>query len=199
MFSVGSALIGYFFFRSASPNVKNLPLGKEKANNLGEYFFRIERRTGDDPDTKCRKWFTWQDANLKNAISNADKALVACPCTEAQAFFDTRFPFLSFQSDSICYYSVEYDFELVVDNSSVDGYIERKCCYSTFQEDFGALIVEGIDKGSLEVTYTNKPNNTLDDADAKQICCYDSFNCFLYFEARPSDRCLRYRVPLRRK
>ena len=187
------------FSRSASPEITGLTLRKENADNNGEYFFRLERRTGDDPETKCRKWSDWQDEYLKNDISNADDFIPACPCSIFQAFFSpSYFLIFSTESDSVCFVSIfVFPFNEAAGNSFVQGFIFRKCCYSNFF--FGALLTGSDDPGSLEVFYTDKPEDLLDDAEAKQACCFDSFNCDLYDNVRPSDDCERFFIPRRRK
>ena len=190
-----------FSCRSASPGITSLDLGKENADKDGEYFFRLERRTGDDPETKCRKWSDWQETNLKPEISIADNFIPSCPCTFDQAFFSTSY-FRTFfpASFSICFESIsDLLFNKVVDSSSANGFIFRKCCYSTFFEDFGALLKDSNDAGSLEVLYRNKPEDLLDDAEAKQACCVDSFSCQLYDDLRPKDDCRSFFIPTRSK
>ena len=185
--------------RSASPGITGLTLGRENADNNGEYFFRLERRTGDDPETKCRKWSDWQE---KDDISNADNFIPACPCSIFQAIFSpSYFLVFSTEPDSVCFISISiFPFAKVTgSNSFVQGFIHRKCCYSTFLEEFGALLTESSDPGSLEVNYIDKPEDLLDDAEAKQACCFDSFSCDLYEDVRPSDDCERFFIFPRRK
>ena len=189
------------FSRSASPEITGLTLRRENADNDGEYFFRLEQRTGDDPETKCRKWSDWQEKYLKANISNADNFIPACPCSIFQVIFSPTYYLIFFtEPDSVCFVSIfvfPFNNKEAGSNSSVQGFILRKCCYSNFF--FGALLTGSDDPGSLEVFYTDKPEDLLDDAEAKQACCFDSFNCDLYDNVRPSDDCERFFIPRRRK
>ena len=169
-----------------------------KAGNtgiVGEYFYRIETREGDDFDTQCRKWVKWQEENLKNAITKL--SFPTSPCSLFQAFFDTRFfYFYDPSTPSLCFYS---SFGYVI-TSPVFAFVYQKSCYSVSPQDFGALAVANdVDAGSLEVFYLNQPNDVLNDTTAKQICCYNSNNCNKFYQVRPSDDCAGYRPPRRRK
>ncbi|XP_078349351.1 mucin-like protein [Oculina patagonica] len=181
---------------SGNQNVKDLD---EKVGNkgiIGEYFFRIETREGDDFDTQCRKWFTWQQDNLLNDINIYSNFLPVCPCSLFQAIDETKF-LRSFDETSpsiLCYKSRR---RIPISNP-VSTRVSRKCCYSISPHDFAALIVDGLDAGSVEVSYVNRPDNVLDDSAAKGVCCNHSTNCDKFFEARPSDRCFGYRPPRRR-
>ncbi len=173
----------------------------EKVGNkgiIGEYFFRIETREGDDSDTQCRKWFTWQQDNLLNDIIFIESYLLpVCPCSLFQATDETKFV-LSFDEtlpSILCYKSRR---EIPISNP-VSTWVSRKCCYSISSLDFAALIVDGLDAGSVEVSYVNRPDNVLDDAAAKGVCCNHSTNCDKFFEARPTNRCFGYRPPRRRE
>ncbi|PFX16461.1 Sushi domain-containing protein 2, partial [Stylophora pistillata] len=179
------------FRSSASPGITSLTLGKENADKDGEYFFRLERRTGEDPETKCRKWSDWQETNLKPEISIVDNFIPGCPCTFDQALLTTSYFLTNFTAPfSTCFKSIsDLPFNKVVDSSSANGFIFRKCCYSTFLEDSGALLTDSNDAGGLEVLYRNKPEDLMDDAEAKQACCVDSFSCQLYDDLRPTDNC----------
>lgn len=161
---------------------------------VGEYFYRIETREGDDFDTQCRKWFKWQEKDIKNAITPL--SFPSCPCSIFQADFDSRFfgPIIEPFSPNFCYLS-SFPNDIT---SPVEASVYQKCCYSIFFEDFGALVVSD-DGGSLEVVYSVLPEGELDDITAKQICCYDSNNCDKFYEVRPADNCAAYRTPRRRK
>ena len=169
-----------------------------KAGNTGikgDYFYRLETRDGDDFDTQCRKWVKWQEDNLKHAATRL--SFPKSPCSLFQASFDSRFfPFNDPSTLNLCFYSsLGY-----VIRSPVSAFVYQKSCYSVSPQDFAALrLANGVDAGSLEVFYLNRPNDVLDDTTAKEICCYKSSNCDKFYQVRPSDDCAGYCPPRRRK
>lgn len=180
-------------YRSASPGATGLSTSKQDENPIspGEFFFRIEIRKGADDETQCRKWVAFQEDNVKSLITAID--LPRCPCSERQAKSDSRFVAYTFDllTRIRCFYSVFRPFIFV---SEVGGFVSQKCCYL---RDFGALVVDDVDAGSVELFNTSLPDGVLDDIAAKQVCCYGSPNCNKFYSVRPSQDCTGYR-PFRR-
>ena len=183
----------FFFLRSASQGATKLSTALQNENSIirGVFFFRIEKRTGDDDETKCRKWVKFQEDNVKSLITAL--TFLKCPCSGFQAFFDSRFrfgPFIDSFTRNLCFYS---SFPDVISGSLVSGFLFQKCCYSSF----GALVLDDVGAGSVELLGSTLPDDVLDDFAAKRVCCYDSPNCDKFFSVRPSQNCRGYR-PLRR-
>lgn len=156
------------------------------------FFFRIETRTGADSETQCRKWVTFQENNVKSLITAID--LPRCPCSIIQALFDSRFDFFfDSLSGNLCFYSI---FPPFIFGNRVGGLVSQKCCYSGF---FGALVVDDVGAGSVELENPILPDGVLDDIAAKQVCCYGSPNCNKFYSVRPSQDCRGYRPLLRGK
>ena len=187
------SLFSIFFFSSSSQGATDLSTSLQDENSIipGEFYFRIETRTGDDDETKCRKWVTFQEDNVKALITTT--FLPICPCSFFQAFFDSRFFgfFLDPLSNNLCVYS---SFPTFIAGNLVSGVVFQKCCYSSL---FGALAVDDVDAGNVEFVTFILPDDVLDDIAAKQACCYGSTNCDKFYSVRPSQNCLGYR-PLRR-
>ena len=162
----------------------------------GEYYFRIETRKGDDDETKCRKWVKWQEDNVKSLITAS--FLPSCPCSLFQALFDSRFFgfFFDALTGNLCFYS---SFPNFIVGNLVFGLVSQKCCYSGFFEDFGAIVLNDVGAGSVDVFYFTRPDDILDDNTAKQVCCYGSQNCDKFYSVRPSQDCTGYRVLRRSK
>lgn len=177
--------------------MKDLDKKVGNKGTIGEYFYRIEAREGDDFDTQCLKWFTWQQNNLLSDIISNSNFLPVCPCSLFQATDETKYlrSFDETSPSNLCYQSRRP----IPISGPVSTRISRKCCYSISLFDFGALIDDDVDAGSVEVSYVNRPEDVLDDTVAKGVCCNNSNNCDKFFEVRPPNSCFGYRPPRRRK
>jgi len=176
---------------SASQRATELSTFLQDENSIirGEFSFRIETRTGDDDETKCRKWVKFQEDNLKSLITQS--FLPRCPCSLFQALFDSRFFFSDPFTENICFNSSVIT---PITGNLVSGVLFQRCCYSP---QFGALVVDEVDAGSVvfEKGKTTLPDDVLDDFAAKQVCCYNSPNCDKFYSVRPSQDCTGY-LPL---
>ena len=173
---------------------------KGNAGPVGEWFFRIEQRTEDDPEAKCKVWSGWQENYLKSAVMALSANITSCPCTAMGSELDTRFQ-VSIEADILCVESKGLSLPTVeTDGTNVTGYVTRRCCYYLQPDDLnGVLIQNGIHGGSLMVEYFSKPDELYDDNTAKHLCCKDSNQCELFYKVRPSDNCTNYNPPSRRK
>ena len=151
----------------------------------GVFYFRIETRTGDDSETKCRKWVTFQENNDISLI--AATFLPRCPCSIFHASFDGRFfgSFFDRFSTNRCFYS---SFPIFINENLFSGFLFQKCCYS----GFGALVVDGAGAGSPTFLGNTLPDEVLDDLAAEQACCYDTPNCGNFHSVRPPRDCTGY-------
>ena len=180
------------FLRSASQKATELATSLQTENSPipGVFYFRIETRTGDDDETKCRKWVTFQEDNVKSLITSS--LLPSCPCSRVQADFDSRF-FLSdrFTNDP-CFNSTV---EIPIAGNLFSGDLLQTCCYNPA----GALIVDDVDAGNVVFENTTLLDDVLDDFAAKQVCCSNSQNCGKFKSVRPTDDCTEYSVLIRSK
>ena len=149
------------------------------------FFFRIETRTGDDDETKCRKWVKFQENNVESLI--ATSILPPCPCSGRQADTDSRYfgPIADPITRIPCFYSIITGF---IAGNLVSGLLFQKCCYS----GRGALVVDDVDAGSVELLEFTLPDDVLDDFAAKRACCHDSANCDKFYSVRPIQNCRGY-------
>ena len=185
----------FFFLRSASQGATKLSTALQNENSIirGVFFFRIETRTGDDDETKCRKWVKFQEDNVKSLITTL--TFPRCPCSIFQAFFDGGFrngPFIDPFTGNLCFST---SFPVFIAGNLVSGLLVQKCCYSSF----GALVLDDAGAGSVEFFQFTRPDDVLDDFTAKRVCCYDSPNCDKFFSVRPSQNCEGYKTPRRGK
>lgn len=156
------------------------------------FFFRIETRTGDDDETKCRKWVKFQEDYVESLITAS--ALPPCPCSGAQADIESRYygPFSDPFTGIPCFYSSRPVF---IAGNLFSGRLFQKCCYLRF----GALVIDDVDAGSVEFEDFTLPDDVLDDFAAKRACCHDSTNCNKFYSVRPIHECRGYRPLVRSK
>ena len=150
----------------------------------GEFFFRIEQRTGDDAKTKCNTWFEFQE-ELKGELLAADRFITPCPCVLSQVRLDWRFD----TTDAIHFKSVR---KRVIDISVSTGEqliasIHRRCAY-----DFrtGGSIRE--EDSTLEVLYRTRPSNLVEDSTARQLCLIESNSVGKFNRVRLPNNCDRF-------
>lgn len=168
----------------------------------GRWLFRLESSAQVlPPRTKCLDWFRVQES-LSIYINSTSKFLDPCPCHFWQAWIDPRF---SMNSSEFCAYS-SWAVPFLLPGSHV-AYLSRKCCYNRGLQNglgFGALI-KGRKGGHLLVEYqsylddnAHKPG-IYTDYEARRFCCDESLECKLFYTMRPSNKCKKYRLPLRCK
>lgn len=177
---------------SASKGATKLSTSLQDENSIipGVFFFRIETRTGDDDETKCRKWVKFQEDYVESLITTS--ALPPCPCSGAQADIESRYygPFSDPFTGIPCFYSSRPVF---IAGNLFSGRLFQKCCYS----GFGALVIDDVDAGSVEFEDFTLPDDVLDDFAAKRACCHDSTNCNKFYSVRPIHECRGYRPLVR--
>ena len=178
---------------------------------VGRYFWRIEKNNVRNALEKCLTWtlfqrkvnfFYWYIRLVRRDWR------MACPCSVRQAWWDRRFfwdwrsswPRMCFRSRRAKYFTYR--------SRHFVGYVRFRmtqvCCYSTqWPGDWGALKTGPPDGSRVEVrTYYYRWNHVEEiftDLQAYKYCCVDVPLCPLFYYYRPSDFCLFYRPPIRRK
>ena len=143
----------------------------------------------------CLEWYSSDTERFRTRDLPAPRILnrfpLSCPCSLFQAFFDRRYFLMS--TGNVWCYSPRFPRFLGLQLA-----VDRDCCYSLQSQDFGALITEGINGGSLLVIDDLMESYDEDNFLPKSYCCSDGVGlCDLYYERRPTDNCARFR-PLRR-
>lgn len=172
---------------SGSYEVKNLDDKNGNAGRRGEYFFRIEERTGDDAKAKCNAWFEFQEMQLKDNLESADEEIIPCPCTRQQVELETRFNLINVD-DSEYYESVQERAinKMISSNESIVAVVRRRCSYKVLTGS-----IETKDS-FLEVTYTQRPSNVVDDKSARTLCLKQSNGFDKFRRVRLPNDCARY-------
>ena len=154
----------------------------------GEFFFRIEQRTGDDAKAKCNTWFEFQEKVLKDELLAVDRFITPCPCVFRQVRFDSRFSFEG-RSDAFHFKSVRRRFinESVSSDELLVASVHRKCNY-----DFRTGLAIRAEDSTLEVQYRRRPSNLVEDSTARQLCLVESNSVDKFNSVRLPDNCGRY-------
>ena len=154
----------------------------------GEFFFRIEQRTGDDAKTKCNTWFEFQEKELNDELLAADRFITPCPCVFWQIWFDSRFSFEGW-SDALHFKSVRRRviYKWVSTGEQLNASIHRRCNY-----DFRTGLAIRAEDSTLEVQYWIRPSNLVEDSTARQLCLVESNSVDKFNRVRLPDNCGRY-------
>ena len=174
----------------------NLDKKDGNTGEMGRYFWRIENSTAKDALENCYTWENlqrnsgfrdWYILHIRNDVE------MACPCTGRQARLDRRFDF-DWTSYDWCYISR-------LSKVFKDFLVSQRCCYSSGLEDFGSLKVGAPDGGHVKVLpLYDVSKEVFTDEQAYKFCCVDIIEeCDRFYLYRPSDDCLRYTPPRRRK
>ena len=174
----------------------NLDKKDGNTGEMGRYFWRIENSTGKDALENC---YTWENLQKNSSFRDwyyihiRNDFQMACPCSSWQARLDQRFFFDWINYPDWCYIS---RFPKVFKNFLVS----QQCCYSSNLDEFGSLRVGPPDGGRVKVVpLYSVSEEVYTDEQAYKFCCVDTIECDPFYFYRPSDDCLRYRPPRRRK
>ncbi|XP_078366622.1 mucin-like protein [Oculina patagonica] len=191
----------------------DLPITVGNTGLPGKHFWRVEKSNANDALEKC---LTWTFLQKKIDVHKWYEQLIrsdwqmACPCTFWQARLDGgRFSWnWRYSWPELCYASRRSKF-IPYSNARIGlrGFqLRQKCCYSTQWENWGSLKVGPPDGGRVEVTadydwfnMMNEVEKVYSDQEAYKYCCVDTHLCDMFYFFRPSDDCLLYRAPRRRK
>ena len=178
---------------------------------LGRFFWRIENNNAKDALDKCYAWASFHERDIDilswyNLMVREDSRM-ACPCTEWQAWFDSRFIWeWRFSWLKLCYRSRRSkSFTYYIPGKGlVTIKITQKCCYSTEWPGDWAALKKGPPDGSrvhVQTVYhwSDDEEETFTDEQAYKYCCVDIPLCKLFYHYRPSDNCDLYIPPPRRK
>jgi len=195
-------------FNAAGTLFANHPLtGQEEASSIdcisnGQQYNNILYKISADPDAvekfrrQCLSWFYSDEEsyNSSNSVTEFSRNQIACPCSWRQAWWDRRFWFFTSKDNSFCY--------IERFPNALGG--AQECCYSTLQNSFGSLVLQGRSSGGLLRYHpfwsrtVNYPNYIQFDREPQEICCLSAVgSCRLYQERRPPNNCEGY-VPQRR-
>ncbi|KAK2567531.1 Mucin-like protein, partial [Acropora cervicornis] len=168
--------------------VKNLDMSNGNTGRKGEFFFRIEQRTGDDAKAKCNTWFEFQEKELKDELLAADRFITPCPCVFWQMWFDSRFSFEGW-TDAFHFKSVRRRFicKRVSTGELLFASVHRRCNY-----DFRTGLAIRAEDSTLEVQYWMRPSNLVEDSTARQLCLVESNSVDKFNRVRLPDNCGRY-------
>ncbi|XP_067018613.1 mucin-like protein isoform X3 [Acropora muricata] len=165
--------------------VKNLDMSNGNTDRKGEFFFRIEQRTGDDAKAKCNTWFEFQEKVLKDELLAVDRLITPCPCVFWQAWFDSRFSFEGWTDALRAFKSVTRRFST---GELLSASVHRRCNY-----DFRTGLAIRAEDSTLEVQYRRRPsNNLVEDSTARQLCLVESNSVDKFNRVRLPDNCGRY-------
>ena len=155
----------------------------------GEFFFRIEQRTGDDAKAKCNTWFKFQERELKSELLAADRFITPCPCVFWQIWWDSRFDFEGWTDATIHFKSVRKRFiaKWVTTGETLTATVHRRCSY-----DFRTGLSIRPEDSTLEVKYSTRPGNLVEDSTARQFCLIESNSVVKFNSVRLPDNCFRF-------
>ena len=158
----------------------------------GEFFFRIEQRTGDDAKTKCNTWFEFQEKELKDELLAADRFITPCPCVLRQIHLDRRFDFEE-RTDAIHFKSVRKRVinKWVSTGEQLNASIHRRCAY-----DFRTGGSIRAEDSTLEVLFWTRPGNLVEDSTARQLCLIESNSVGKFDRVRLPNNCSRFSLSL---
>ena len=201
-----SLLVPFFFSSGTLFGMYNLDKKQGNTGLLGRHFWRIENRHEKGALEKCFTWAHLQEyAEFIYLQARSDRQM-ACPCSLFQAGLDSG-RFLRdgrpFPWPTICFRS-----RLVRTIRPNLGPVSRfivsqLCCYSAESADFGALKTGSPEGGYISADtyyFSNGVEKKFTDLEAYNLCCVDKRSCdSVFYLYRPSDDCIFYRPPRRRK